>query len=104
MNDTQLERYLNPVGKRCFVEYFDRFADPSLSNRDVAAILQDEMGYTWKACNSRTGHARMIIRADGALDALDIIQGSRAEAKVRERAEAMAEDMRQRFPRTACPS
>ena len=26
MNDTQLKRYLNSVGKRCFVEYFDRFA------------------------------------------------------------------------------
>ena len=78
MEDWQLERYLNSVGKRCFATYFNRFSDWSLSNKDIAETLRDEMGYTWKACNSRTGHARMIIRSGRAIDALDIIIRSNA--------------------------
>ena len=91
MNDSQLDRYLNSVGKRCFVRYFDRFSDQSLSNREVAEILQEEMGFTWKACNSRTGHARMIIRSGRAIDALEIVRGSKAEARTREKAVELVE-------------
>ena len=91
MNDSQLKRYLNSVGKKCFVKYFDQFHDQSLANREVAEILQDEMGYTWKACNSRTGHARMIIRAGRAPDALELVCNSRADADVRARAALIAQ-------------
>ena len=94
MEDWQLERYLNSVGKRCFVAYFDRFSDCSLSNRDIAEILREDMGYTWKACNSRTGHARMILRSGRAIDALEIVCESRAEARIREKAAELVEKLR----------
>ena len=63
MTDAQLDRYLRSVGKECFVEYFEVFNDRHLDNRDIAERIHKECGYTWKACNSRTGHARGIINA-----------------------------------------
>ena len=94
MTNQQLERNLNSVGKGCFVKYFRQFIDSSLSNTDVAEKMQEEEGYTWKACNSRTSHARSIIKSGRAMDALDIIKGSNAETRVRERAVEIADSLR----------
>ena len=94
MTDSQLERTLNSAGKGCFVKYFQQFIDGSLSNTDVAEKMQEEEGYTWKACNSRTSHARSIIKAGRAIDALDMIKGSKAETRVRERAAEIADSLR----------
>lgn len=70
-------RYLNSVGKACFVRYFELFNDDSIQNHEIAQTIKEENGYTDKACNSRTGHARMIIREGGAEEALKIITESR---------------------------
>ena len=94
MTNQQLEHNLNSVGKGCFVKYFQQFIDSSLSNTDVAEKMQEEEGYTWKACNSRTSHARSIIKSGRAMDALDIIRGSNAETRVRERAVEIADSLR----------
>jgi len=77
MDKDRLNRYLNSVGKECFVKYFQLFIDLNIPNYEVAETILKEKGYTEKACNSRTGHARMIIREGGAKEALRIITESK---------------------------
>ena len=76
MEEKRLDRYLISVGKECFVKYFELFSDFNMLNKEIADIIEIENGYTRKSCNSRTGHARMIIREGGAKDALDLISSS----------------------------
>lgn len=90
MNDEQLDRNLRSIGKECFVTFFNEFYDCSLSNEDVAIQIKEERGhYTDKSCRSRTSHARSIIKAGRALDALDVIRSSvssQVKAHTKERA------------------
>lgn len=86
MNEQQLVRTLNSVGKRCFVTWFRQFCDPSLSNEDVAALLEEAEQYTAKTCRNRTSGARSIIRAGRGRDALTIIARSKADARTRHEA------------------
>ena len=86
MNEQQLVRTLNSVGKRCFITYFRQFCDPSLSNEAVAAGIEEAEGYPAKACRSRVSGARRIISAGRGRDALTIIAGSRADAQARQEA------------------
>lgn len=91
MNDQQLDRNLKSIGKECFVTYFKYFADSSLSNEYVARRLKTERGYTDQSCQSRTGHARSIIKAGRAKDALIIISQSKSvPMQIREKARALA--------------
>lgn len=76
MEKKRLVRYLNSVGKECFTNYFEMFSS-SIPNQEIAEKIQDENGYTEKACRSRTGHARMIIREGGAEEALRLIVESK---------------------------
>lgn len=76
MQKERLVRYLNSVGKECFVKYFELFKNNNIPNHEIAEKIFIENGYTEKACNSRTGHARMIIREGGAEEALKIISES----------------------------
>ena len=91
MDDAQLKRYLQSVGMECFVTYYRRFADFSRSNEEVAAVIKSEMDYTDKSCKSRTSHARSIIKAGRARDALIIISKSvRVPASVKDEADRIA--------------
>lgn len=90
MNDQQLQRSLNSIGKRCFVKYFEEFR----SSNDVAALLEREEGYTFKACRSRTSHAKSIIKARREQDALDIIIRSKADALTKNKAAAILARLR----------
>jgi hypothetical protein len=76
MKKERLIRYLNSVGKECFVKYFELFSNETIPNYEIVEKIFTETGYTEKACNSRTGHARMIIREGGAEEALKIISES----------------------------
>ena len=76
MNDQQLDRNLQSVGRGIFVAYFTEFCDRSRSNEDVAAQIEEERGYTDKSCRSRTSHARSIIGAGRATDALAMVSRS----------------------------
>jgi protease II len=76
MEEKRLVRYLNSVGKKCFVKYYEMFSDSNLSNQEIVDIIETENSYTRKACNSRTSHARMILREGGAKDALELIASS----------------------------
>ena len=78
MTDEQLDRNLRSVGKECFVTYFEIFSDRQLENIDIAERIQRERScYTWKSCNSRTSHARVIINAGRAKDALILVADSK---------------------------
>ena len=86
MNEQQLARTLNSVGMRCFIAWFRQFCDPSLSNEDVAAQMQEAERYSAKACRSRTSGARRIIQAGRGRDALTKIVDSKADAWTRQEA------------------
>ncbi len=84
MNEQQLIRTLNSVGRRCFITWFRQFCDPSLSNEAVAAEIEEAEGYPASACRSRVSGARRIISAGRGRDALTIIANSRADAQTRQ--------------------
>lgn len=86
MNEQQLVGTLKSVGMRCFVKYFRQFCDPSLSNEDIAAQIEETERYTAKACRSRTRGARRIINASRGRDALEKITRSNADAWTRQEA------------------
>ncbi|MDE2837171.1 MAG: hypothetical protein OXL97_06635 [Chloroflexota bacterium] len=86
MNEQQLVRTLNSVGKRCFVTWFRQFCDLSLSNEDVAAQMEEAERYSARTCRTRTSGARSIIRAGRGRDALEKITRSKADAWTRQEA------------------
>ncbi len=94
MDDRQLQRNLQSVGMACFVKYFGEFANNALPNRAVAEILLEREGYTEKSCRSRVSHARSIIKAGRAADALLMIAGaSNVSRHTAERAKALADGL-----------
>ena len=72
MDDHQLTQTLRSVGMEVFETFYDRFADWSLTNQQVAALLKERRDYTQGSCSSRVGHARMIIKAGRGPDALGL--------------------------------
>ena len=91
MNDSQLKRNLISVGKECFVTYFEQFSNSQLSNQDISIQIQEDRGYTWKSCQSRTSHARSIVREGRARDALEDIRDSeRLDQRIRDKAAVLA--------------
>lgn len=76
MNDQELNRMLGRIGKACFVTYFCKFDDTSLSNKDVTEMLMQDRSYKEKASPTRVSNARRIIKAGRAKDALMIISAS----------------------------
>ena len=77
MTDYMMEKYLKSIGKGFFVDYYDRLADLSLANRDVAAIIQREQRYTPGSCANRVSKGRSIIQAGRGEDALRVCLASR---------------------------
>ena len=61
--DKRTRRDLQSVGIECFIRDFHLFKDETLRNKDVAIILEEKYGYTYKACLTRTSKARRIIRS-----------------------------------------
>jgi hypothetical protein len=92
MNDEELDRCLKSIGKACFANYYELFADMSLSNKAVAAAIVGTMGYPPKATRTfRVSPARRIIRAGRDTDACRLIaQSEGVDAGARERARVLA--------------
>ena len=77
MNDNQLQRTLQSIGKACFVNYFPEFSNLTLSDESVARILVEREGWDEAAAlNFRVRGARHIIKAGRAKDALMLIVDS----------------------------
>ena len=70
MDEKQFDRALRSVGMSCFTNYFDIFAS-NLSREDVVEQLKSKNRFTEKSCNSRTSHARSIIKNGYAKEALE---------------------------------
>lgn len=91
MNDVQLERSINSIGKGCFVKYFDDFSNRILSREDLIEKLMKAEGYEESGSKTRATQARRIIDAGRARDALLIVSSSsRVPASVSERASELA--------------
>ena len=94
MNDQQLERNLQLVGKTCFVNYFDAFANPLLTTAQVADLLTAQEGYTHNASRTRASRARRIINAGRAADALrGISRSSRLPPPISRQAREWADEL-----------
>lgn len=72
---TQLERTLQSVGKRVFIEHFEHFGNFNLAVSEVADRLS--RSFTAKARLTRASHARRIFVAGLEQEALSLIVASR---------------------------
>ena len=87
-----LERLLNRVGKRVFVEHFEDFRTTRLSPAEVVALLPQE--FTLKSRWSRTSKARRIFREGLAAEALRLIAASdRVDPAIARRAQHLLEQI-----------
>jgi hypothetical protein len=90
MNDSQLERSIQSIGKECFVKYYNDFANNRLSNEDLIELLARKEGYKESGCKTRISQSRRIIHSGRAKDVLhDITKSSRLSEKVVARAKAL---------------
>ena len=69
MSNSNLDRLLNSVGKRIFVDYYLDFK--KLPNQEMIDRLPQQ--YTLKSRRSRTNHARRIFREGLEIEALSIV-------------------------------
>lgn len=76
MNEKQLKRCIQSIGKACFVQYFQEFSDPNLSREDLIEMLMAKEGYEETGSTTRVTQSRRIISAGRADDALEIIANS----------------------------
>ena len=76
MNDTQLIRSLQSIGKACFVRYFPLFSDNNLRNDELIELLMRQENYVESGCITRVTQARRIIASERAVDALLIVASS----------------------------
>ena len=91
MDDQQLKGTLESIGKECFVTYFCKFDDTSLSNEDVTEMLMQDRSYKEKASPTRVSNARRIIKAGRAKDALMLISASpRMSSEIAAKAKRLA--------------
>ena len=93
MTDQQLKRNLQSVGMACFVKYFAEFSDESLPNRSAIQILRERELYTEKSYKSRVSHARSIIQAGRAADALLLIAAAKVDYRTKQQAKALADEL-----------
>ena len=86
MNDQQLDRNLQSIGKECFVAFFENLRDPKLPDEAVARHIAGEWGCDYAAAlGLRVRPARRIIAAGRASDALAVFAGSVRFAPPRQR-------------------
>ena len=91
MNDEQLRRSLNSIGKACFVKYFTQFSDQFLNRKDLIQLLMRQENYVKSCCITRVSQARRIIASERALDALLVVASSvRVSNKVSTQARRLA--------------
>ena len=93
MNEVQLYRALNSVGKACFVKYFHYSSDESLSIHELVDLLMQEENYAEKATYMRVAHSRRIIKAGRAKDALHLVVRSRVPENIKTKARKLLGDL-----------
>ena len=90
MDDKQLERAIQSVGKGCFVKYYELFRDTTRSNDDLVKLLRRQEGYTETACQTRVSHSRRIIQSGNGPKILrEILQSDRLDDDVIKKAQEL---------------
>lgn len=90
MDDRQLERALNSIGKGCFVKYYEDFRDVTKSNEDLIELIKRNEGFTDTACQTRVTNSRRIIRAGLGIYALELIsQSTRLDPSITQKAKRL---------------
>ena len=87
MDDNQLQRAIQSVGKSCFVKYYKQFKDFSRSNEELVELLMKNEKYTETASATRVSKSRSIINAGRAKDVLlEITQSEKLDDDVKTKA------------------
>jgi|WetSurMetagenome_2_1015567.scaffolds.fasta_scaffold98149_1 hypothetical protein len=76
MDNQQLERNLQTIGKGCFVKYYESFRDPMLTNKDLVDQFMANEVWNENGSKMRVTSIRRIFAASRELDALSIISNS----------------------------
>ena len=77
MDDNQLERRLQSVGKEWFVKYFRHLSDRSVSNENLIKLVIEENGYNERATASRVSGGHGILKSGRGRDALLLVANSK---------------------------
>jgi hypothetical protein len=94
MNNEQLNRSINSIGKGCFVKYFHEFSNELNSREDLIELLMNSEGYEESGCITRISQSRRIIKVGRSKDALSIIANSnRVPRPMRECATQLAHEL-----------
>jgi hypothetical protein len=95
VDDKQLQRTIQSIGKGCFVKYYEAFRDPTQSNENLIELLMTEEGYTETACRTRVSHSRRIIDSGHAPEILAEISNS---AKLDYKTIVKAKELLRKYP------
>ena len=93
MNNSDLERKLNSVGKKAFVSYFDifkQYASDKITREESISILFDKRSGNYAGSAIRVGNAKIIFDNHRELDALKIIiQSNRLSFTIKQEAKRL---------------
>jgi len=76
-----LQNLLLPIGNKCFLKYYSKFADNMLSNNDIVELLIDKDNCTLKSARIKVNYARSIFKHNLSKEALLIIVMSKYTTK-----------------------
>lgn len=98
MDDHEMERHLQSIGKQCFVEYYPLLCNQNIPSESVAITITEEKNYRTydTTLGRRVKPARRIIDAGRARDALLNISESRVPYHIRREAKRLAGEIRYR--------
>ncbi|MCL6406240.1 hypothetical protein EXT70_11230 [Dickeya dadantii] len=76
MSRDKLGKYIKSIGMKCFVTYYQRFADAAVPTSEIIEQLHTQEDYTEKSAKTRLSKARKIIGEGVGIEALRIIASS----------------------------
>jgi hypothetical protein len=90
MNDEQLKRAIQSIGKGCFVKYYEEFRNLARPNEDLVELLMNREGYTETASSTRVSQSKRIVQAGRDADILvEISQSTRLDFAIIEKAKKL---------------
>lgn len=78
---TDLLNLLLPIGNKCFLKYYSKFADNLISNNDIVELLIDKDNCTLKDARIKVKYARSIFKNNLSKEAVLIILMSKYTTK-----------------------
>lgn len=92
MNNSQVIRAIQSIGKGCFVKYFEKFHDDLQKNEDLVELLMRNEKYTETASRTRVTNSRNLIKSGHAREVLsDITQSKRLDSSIKFKAKQLLE-------------